>query len=73
MILSQLEQAVWHGPGSDGDVAEPWHHGGVVAAFWKYAVEEFLPAALKTNGGNAAAARVRLIVWCKGMRPPGRA
>lgn len=32
MILSQFEEAVWHGWGSDGDVAEAWHHGGEIVA-----------------------------------------
>src|ERR1700745_2319698 len=30
MILSQFEEAVWHGRGSDGDIAEAWHHGGEI-------------------------------------------
>src|ERR1700687_2848182 len=32
MILSQFEEAVVHGVGSDGDVAEAWHHGGEIVA-----------------------------------------
>src|SRR5216683_598347 len=32
MILSQFEEAVWHGRSSDGDVAEAWHHGGEIVA-----------------------------------------
>lgn len=32
MILSQFEEAVWHGRSSDGDVAEPWHHGGEIVS-----------------------------------------
>ena len=32
MILSQFEEAVWHGRSSDGDVAEPRHHGGEIVA-----------------------------------------
>src|ERR1700688_2280791 len=31
-MLSQFEEAVWHRRGSDGDVAEPWHHGGEIVA-----------------------------------------
>jgi hypothetical protein len=29
MILSQFDEAVWHRRGSDCDLAEAWHHGGV--------------------------------------------
>src|SRR5712692_6927024 len=32
MMLSQFEEAVWHGRSSDGDVAEPRHHGGEIVA-----------------------------------------
>ena len=32
MILSQFEETVWHGRSSDGDVAEPRHHGGEIVA-----------------------------------------
>ena len=32
MILSQFAEAVWHGRGSDSDVAEAWHHGGEIVA-----------------------------------------
>src|SRR5215471_14538727 len=32
MILSQFEEAVWHGRSSEGDVGEPWHHGGEIVA-----------------------------------------
>src|SRR5467141_2691812 len=32
MILSQFEEAIWHGRSSDGDVAEPRHHGGEIVA-----------------------------------------
>src|SRR5258708_3499632 len=32
MILSQFEETVWHGRSSDGDVAEPRHHGGEIGA-----------------------------------------
>src|SRR6266404_8288992 len=32
MILSQFEEAIWHRRSSDGDVAEPRHHGGEIVA-----------------------------------------
>src|SRR5260370_16219214 len=32
MILSQFEEAVWHGRSSDGDIAEPRHHGGEIVS-----------------------------------------
>src|SRR6266851_8124466 len=32
MILSQFEEAVWHGRSSDGDVAKAWHHGGEIVS-----------------------------------------
>src|SRR6267378_2221886 len=32
MILSQFEETVWHRRSSDGDVAEPRHHGGEIVA-----------------------------------------
>jgi hypothetical protein len=32
MILSQLEEAVWHGRRSEGDVAEARHHGGEIVS-----------------------------------------
>src|SRR5882724_8554602 len=32
MILSQFEEAVWHGRSSDGDVAKPRHHGGEIVS-----------------------------------------
>src|SRR5215472_7132776 len=32
MILSQFEEAVWHGRGSDCDIAKAWHHGGEIVS-----------------------------------------
>ena len=32
MILSQFEEAIGHGWSSDGDVAEPRHHGGEIVS-----------------------------------------
>jgi hypothetical protein len=32
MILRPFEEAVWHRRGSDGDVAEPRHHGGKIVS-----------------------------------------
>src|SRR5216683_2303199 len=32
MILSQFKEAIGHGWSSDGDVAEPRHHGGEIVA-----------------------------------------
>ena len=32
MILSQLEEVVWHRRGSDCDKAEAWHHGGEIVS-----------------------------------------
>src|ERR1700751_2158501 len=32
MILSQFEEAVWHGRGSDCDIAEAWDHGGEIVS-----------------------------------------
>src|SRR5260370_6611236 len=32
MILSQVEEMVWHRRSSDGDLAEPRHHGGEIVA-----------------------------------------
>src|SRR5260370_18680326 len=32
MILSQFEEAVWHGRSSDGDIAEPGQHGGEIVS-----------------------------------------
>src|ERR1700757_2924763 len=39
MILSQFEQAVWHRRGSDGDIAEAWHHGGEIVSAVKAGLE----------------------------------
>src|SRR5258708_39844199 len=32
MMLSKFEERVWHGRSSEGDVAEPRHHGGEIVA-----------------------------------------
>src|SRR5258707_15075100 len=32
MILSQFEETVWHRRSTDGEVAEPRHHGGEIVA-----------------------------------------
>src|SRR6202048_1161499 len=32
MIFSQCEEAVWHRRGSEGDIAEAWHHGGEIVS-----------------------------------------
>src|SRR5216683_1182251 len=56
MILSQFEEAIRHGRGSDGDIAEAWHHGGEIVAPVE-AVFEFGEVAghmLVTNGAVSA-------------------
>src|SRR6202165_6322451 len=32
MILSQVEEAVWHRRGSACDIAQAWHHGGEIVS-----------------------------------------
>src|SRR2546429_6314122 len=32
MILSQVEEAVWHRRGSDCNIAKAWHHGGEIVS-----------------------------------------
>src|SRR5215469_4733892 len=39
MILRQFKEAVWHRRGSDGDIAEAWHHGGEIVSAIKTVLE----------------------------------
>src|SRR5229473_7085655 len=73
MILSQFEEAIGHGWSSDGDIAEPRHHGGEIVAPVE-AVFEFGEVAghMLVTDGTVSAGDGAFDVAEGGIDPPER-